>query len=222
MNKQTNILILYILSSFFFVIIITLCFDYFGGTLFTDYMKELSLIEKGLKEVEIKKILDYSDKNSWLQYVLRIISLIFGILFMILCIKVGILLSNVTIPFAKILLIVIQAQLIWILPQMLQLGWFTFINPSYTLNDLQTFATLSIRDFLPYEGSFNEYFGSLFSLFSIYRLLYIAAVSYGISVDTGVEEQKGFLYFLKMTILCYGIPIFILNLLLSFLFLIKS
>ena len=88
--------------------------------------------------------------------------------------------------------IVIQAELIQLLPLLVRLIWFLFFQTNYSFNDVQAFYPLSVFNLIE-DKTATPYLSYLFQTLNLFELLYWIALAYGISqiVKMPVNETFG-------------------------------
>ena len=128
----------------FFVIcsaslVIAICLKMF---VFTDGIYFNSLAEKFSYD-QIQTILDNGKKWGWLAYTFIPIIYFFKCSLVALCLYAGLFLINCNLEYLKIFNVVVKAEFVFLIPSIVKLIWFIFLQTSYTLEDIQYFAPLS-------------------------------------------------------------------------------
>jgi hypothetical protein len=96
---------------------------------------------------EIEKLLAQSKKWSWLGYAITPIILLAKTSFTALCLSLGLFFASNRFSFKEMFRIVLEAEFIFLIPSLLKILWFLFIQTNYTLKDLQLFYPLSLLNF---------------------------------------------------------------------------
>jgi hypothetical protein len=93
---------------------------------------------------QIQKMMSFRKEYEWLGYILTPIFYFIKISLISLCLYTGILLANIkNLSLAKIFSAVVLADILFLIPQLIKIVWFTF-QPNYTLEDLQYFMPISL------------------------------------------------------------------------------
>lgn len=79
--------------------------------------------------------------------------------------------------FWNIVFVVLLAQLILLIPNLLELAWFTFIKTNYTMKDVDYFNPLSIVNLINTDDISNFVY-KLLSVISFFNLLYWCMLIY--------------------------------------------
>lgn len=171
------VLFLYLLCFFttnFVLLNETLFINSFGNTL--EYEK-------------IKDIYEKQKSISWISpFILTFLqalkySLISFIIF------AGIIFTNGEVKFSKIYKIVAVSDLIFIIPLLIKVCYFGFINTSYTIDSLQKFTTLSLNIFFHPN---NDLVINIFNQFNLFELIFIFLLVYNLKLQLQISFQNAF------------------------------
>jgi hypothetical protein len=93
---------------------------------------------------------------------------------------VGCFLFGYRITFAQCWSVVMAAEFVFILPELLKIGWFLFVKTDPTLREVQAFYPLSLMNFIDYT-SIDKRFAYPLRAISIFEVLYILAMVRGVN-----------------------------------------
>jgi len=148
---------IYKINNFFILLFLCIVYaivNYLSSTLITEDMYYTSLGEQ-LSYDRIEKFISQQEKWSWLGYAL--IPVVFLIKFTLtaFCFNIGILISDYKVSFKKLFQITMYAEAIFLLPVIIKLLWFVFVQTDYTLECLQYFYPLSLLNLFEVGLSFS-------------------------------------------------------------------
>lgn len=119
--------------------ICTACSSYL---LISDNLYFNSLGEQ-LSYEQIEGLLQQGKKYQWLGYILLPILMIVKLTFVASCLNVGVLLVSNQFAFKQMFGVALVAEFVFLVPTLLKILWFTFVQTDYDLQDLQYFYPLS-------------------------------------------------------------------------------
>ncbi len=197
---------------FLLICITGLAVNYANSLLVSQDMLTNFLTDKGYKTSDISYLLNKIEQNKWAQYGILTLILSLKIFFAWFCITIVIFFNDKKNPGFTLLNAIIVAQLIWLIQPLIQLFWFGNIQTQYSLVDIQNFPSFSLNDLLNQQSTIVVSFSKIFSLISVYELLYCLLIAYGLYIRL---EDK-FMTYLWLVLTGYGIGSLILEILLSF------
>ncbi|MEQ8240312.1 MAG: hypothetical protein RIA69_13930 [Cyclobacteriaceae bacterium] len=111
--------------------------------LLTDIVIEDHLVNQ-MSLDRIQELLKFRDKYSWINYATIPITYLFKFTALTSWILCATILFGYKNTFHEIFRIVMVAEFVWLIPSILTLIWFGFIDTDYTLLDIQYFKPLSL------------------------------------------------------------------------------
>ena len=96
---------------------------------------------------QIKEMLQQGRKYEWLGYVLLPVMLLIKITFVASCLSIGLFFSANKFEFKKLFGVALEAEFVFLIPTILKVLWFAFVQTNYSLKDLQLFYPLSALNF---------------------------------------------------------------------------
>lgn len=93
---------------------------------------------------------------------------------------VGCFLFGYRITFAQCWSVVMAAEFVFILPELLKIGWFLFIKTDPTLREVQAFYPLSLMNFFDYHA-IDKRFAYPLRAISIFEVLYVLMMVRGVN-----------------------------------------
>lgn len=132
---------------FFFVIMVLAGVSYLFNFLIVNDELYYSYLENQLSYERIEEMLYSKEKWSLISYSLipLFFFLKFGMITIILL--TGLFMFNFKIEIKRIFKIVIISELVFLVPLLIKMFWFSFIQTDYTLEDIQFFSPLSLLSF---------------------------------------------------------------------------
>ena len=165
--------------------------------IFNTYSEQLSF-------EQIKTTLENTKKWEWLTYVL-----IFGLYlvkFVLIsgCLKIGLFFIDKHISFTAILKATITAEMVFLIPILVKIIWFLFINTNYSLIDLQSFAPLSIINIFESED-LEPFLIYPFQLLNLFELLYFIVLAFQLKrfFDNNITDS------FQLVLTTYGSGLFV-------------
>ncbi|ELR69720.1 hypothetical protein C900_04697 [Fulvivirga imtechensis AK7] len=148
---------------------------------------------------KIEELIDYKARLSWINY------MVLPVFYFVKILLIGIWILSWTIffghkiSFREILRVVIKAEFVWLIPSLITLIWFHFIDTSYTLVDIQYFQPLSLLNFFSVSEVENWLIFPLQAL-SLFQVAYIIFLAIGIKQVLSTNYNAA----LTFTIPVYG------------------
>lgn len=135
-NNSKLLLVLLVLSS----TLITILLETFILTedLYYDFYSAQLSYER------IREFLDFQEKWHWVAYALIPVFYTLKFFLLSMWILCGAILLKWKLNFRQIFKVVLIAEFVWLIPSVLLLCWFGFINTDYSLADIQNFQPLSL------------------------------------------------------------------------------
>ena len=141
----------------------------------------------------IEKMLALQEKWQWVGYI--VIPLIYLLKFSLIamCLSIGAVLGNQKVSFKKLFHIVMIAEAIFLLPAIIKIVWFMFIQTDYGLEDLQFFYPLSLLSIFD-AGTVAQWWLYPLQLLNVFEVIYWFALAYGLHqvLKKSVNDMLGF------------------------------
>ena len=168
------------LTYFTLLILCTILLSYLSRKfLFTDSLM-LDYFQGKIAKEKIVVFFENMNKYEYLNYIfLPLINLI-KLTIVASFIYLGLFFMNLSIDFSKVFGVAIIAEFIFLIPLIAKLLWFVFIQPDYSLPDLQHFHPFSAINFFDYN-TLEKYWIYPLSKINIFEFLYWFALAYGTS-----------------------------------------
>lgn len=127
---------------------------------------------------QIDNILAQQKKWEWLSYVIVIVLYILKLLMIVLSLYIGFFFFEIkNIRFGEIITIVAKVDLVFFVPVILKILWFTFVEERFTLKDIQQFYPLSLVNIFDISSLDNWLLYPL-QTFNIFEVLFWFALAY--------------------------------------------
>jgi hypothetical protein len=147
----------------------------------------------------IEKLWEESKRFNWLSYVF--IPFIYLIKFVLtsMALAVGLLIIEVKFKFKKVFQTVLIAEFIFIIPALIRLFWFIFIQTDYRLQDISAFNFLSLAGIFETD-TLPVWLLYPFQLLNIFEVIYWLLLTYGVHLHIKRDYQDS----LKLVLVSYG------------------
>lgn len=192
---STFILVIYLTSNFLFSD--QLYFSQFGEQMTYD---------------QIKSFLDLQYKYQWVSYLILPVIYLFKLSLLSLVLLAGAIFWNIKISFKKLFQITLIAEFLFVIPSLIKLFWFLFVQKEFELQDLQTFYPLSLLNLLNVKD-IPQWLLYPFQLVNVFEVIYWFLLAYGISLVARERLPK----MLGMVASSYGVGLFVWVVFITFL-----
>lgn len=166
--------------------------------LLSDEVFYFHLAEK-YSNTRIEKMLEFRGKWLWLTYIVSPIITFFKILIPAGLVYLGLYLSNLKYPFTVVFKACVMAEFVFLLPILIKIIWFEWIDPSFTLESFKSFYPLSLISLFDSE-LLEKWFHYPFKALNVFELGYWFALAGSLSVVLNL----GFKEMLKVVVSYYG------------------
>lgn len=163
---------LYIVFSFLMILLV-----FAGNYLLVDDNLIFNSYSEQLSFEQIKETIANTKKWEWLSYVLILVLYLIKFTLIGGCLKVGLFFIDKRISFTSILKATIIAEMVFLVPILIKIIWFLFINTNYSILDLQSFAPLSILNIFE-SKNLEPFLIYPFQLLNIFELLYFIVLAF--------------------------------------------
>lgn len=153
---------------------------------------------------QISEIIYTNRKWEWLSYAIIPFYYLVKIFLAGVCIYIGTIIAGTGISFKKIFQVALLAEGIFLVPAVLKLCWFIFIQTDYTLSDIQFFYPLSALNFFD-PGSLEAWLIYPLQAVNIFEFLYLLILAYGLFLI----RKNSYLKMLGLIACAYGTGLFI-------------
>lgn len=130
---------------------------------------------------QIDKLLEKGQIYAWLKYLIVGFSYLCKFLLTSFCLYLGYFLSSskVKIRFGDIFKIVVLSEIIFFIPVIIRLFWFSFVKTNYTLQDLQFFYPLSALNF--FDNQLEPWLTYPLQILNLFEITYWILLAYGMN-----------------------------------------
>ena len=158
-----------------------------------------SSLGEQLSYERIEEMLAQGKKWEWLSY--AVIPVVYSIKLSLIaaCLSIGVFFATNKFSFKSAFGVALVAEFVFLIPTILKILWFAFIQTNYTLKDLQFFYPLSVLSF--FDASIIESW-----LVYPFQLLNVFEVVYWLVLAKGVQKiiQKDFTPSFEIVLASYG------------------
>ena len=169
--SKTYILLLLIIALYLFVFLS-------NYLLISDNLYFSSLGEQ-LSYEQIEKLLQQGKKYEWLGYVLLPVLTLIKLALIASCLSVGVLLVSNRFAFKQLFGVALVAEFVFLVPTLLKILWFTFVQTDYDLQDLQYFYPLSALNFFEAK-SLQTWWLYPLQTFNVFEIIYWVLLIQGV------------------------------------------
>lgn len=187
------------LFRFLFLIGLIFFFAYLGEYLLISDQLFFNSLGEQLSFEQIRSLIDQNKMWSWLNYVILPLVTSVKLLLVASCLGLGLFFESNKINFKQLFGVVLKAEFVFLIPTILKILWFAFVQTNYTLKDLQFFYPLSVLSF--FDASTIESW-----LVYPFQLLNVFEVVYWLVLAKGVQKiiQKDFTLSFEIVLASYG------------------
>ena len=158
-----------------------------------------SSLGEQLSYERIEEMLAQGRKYEWLGYVILPVITLLKLSLVGSCLSIGVFFATNKFSFKSAFGVALVAEFVFLIPTILKILWFAFIQTNYTLKDLQFFYPLSVLNF--FDASIIESW-----LVYPFQLLNVFEVVYWLVLAKGVQKiiQKDFTPSFEIVLASYG------------------
>jgi len=175
-------------------------------TIVSEYLQNQMSYDSVLKALEI------GEKWAWVNYILIPVIYLIKFALISLWFLCGAILFGFKTNFTSIFKAVLEAEFVWLVPPLLLIVWFGLIDTSYTFNEVQYFAPLSLLSLFDASQLDNWLIYPLKSL-NLFEVSYLLALALGIKNIMKKDYDSA----LKFTLPVYGSALVVWILFVTFL-----
>lgn len=189
---------------FVFLCLLSGVLTYAGKSLLITEELYFAFFGDQLSYERITEIIFLNRKWEWLSYAIIPFYYLTKIFLVAVCIYTGTMIVGIDISFKKIFQVALLAEGIFLIPPILKLCWFLFIQTDYTLFDIQSFYPFSALNFFD-VGSLDPWFIYPLQSVNIFEAIYLLVLAYGLFLST----KGSYINTLGLTTFTYGAGLFI-------------
>lgn len=184
-----------------FFILITLGLSlsfYINQYLLTDHVFYTHFSEQ-YSYTRIGQMLEFRGKWLWVTYLLTPVITFFKILIPASLVYLGFYLSNLKYPFSDVLKACVIAEFVCLLPVFTKILWFEFVEPSFTLEEFNSFYPLSLFSLFG-SSLLEKWFHYPFKALNVFEIGYWFALAGSLAFGLGQEFNQ----MLRIVVFYYG------------------
>ncbi|GHB50880.1 hypothetical protein GCM10008106_34690 [Mongoliitalea lutea] len=137
----------------------------------------------------IGQMLEFRGKWLWVTYLITPVITFFKILIPASLVYLGFYLSNLKYPFSDVFKSCVIAEFVFLLPVLSKILWFEFVEPSFTLEEFNSFYPLSL--FSLFDSSLLEkWFHYPFKALNVFEIGYWFALAGSLAFGLGQEFNQ--------------------------------
>lgn len=140
---------------------------------------------------KIEDIIVQGKKWQWLSYIAVPILLLFKLSLITTCLALGFFFTSNRFNFKVFFNIAVFAELIFLLPILIKLLWFLFVQTDYDLNDLTLFYPLSALNLVDTE-TLPRYWLAPLQMLNLFEVTYWFLLAHGVADATGFSVKRSF------------------------------
>lgn len=156
-----------------------LLFNFLNSHLLISESLYFNSLGEQLTYEQIENLLAQGKKWEWLGYAILPVVYLVKLSFVAACLSVGLLFVNNKFAFKKMFGVALVAEFVFLLPTLLKILWFLFVQTDYTLKDLQLFYPLSALHFFDYNVLESWWVYPL-QTFNVFEIAYWLVLARGI------------------------------------------
>lgn len=176
---------------FLVLCLITLSFSWsFQELLLSDTLYFNSLSNQ-LSYEKIQKIINYNKDWNWITYIIIPILCLLKLSLITTCLGLGFFFTSNRFDFKVFFNIAVFAELIFLLPILIKLLWFLFVQTDYDLNDLTLFYPLSALNLVD-TTDLPRYWLTPLQTLNLFEVTYWFLLAHGVADATGFSVKRSF------------------------------
>lgn len=140
---------------------------------------------------KIEDIIAQSKKWQWLSYIAVPVLLLLKLSLIATCLALGFFFTSNQVNFKLFFNIAVFAELILLLPILIKLLWFLFIQTDYDLDDLTLFYPLSALNLFD-TTNLPRYWLAPLQTLNLFEVAYWFLLAYGVADATGFSVKRSF------------------------------
>lgn len=162
----------------------------FQEMLFSDALYYNAFADQ-LSYERINNIVEQSKKWGWVGYSLTPLLYLIKLSLISTCLSLGYFFSSNHFKFKTFFNIAVLAELIFLLPVLIKLFWFLFVQTDYDLNELTQFYPLSALNLVDAKTTPRYWLAPLQTL-NLFEVAYWFLLAYGVADATGFSFKQSF------------------------------
>lgn len=177
-------------AQFWILLVIAYCLTFLVQyTLISDALYIDSLSRQFTYE-QIENLLVKGKKWEWLGYVLLPFVYLLRCALVASCLSLGFFFMSNRFEFGKMFQVAVQAEFVLLIPAVLKIGWFLFIQTNYSLQDLQTFYPLSVLSIFDHT-TLEPWLLYPLQVLNVFEVVYWVGLAWGISKQlSGMDMNR--------------------------------
>jgi hypothetical protein len=148
---------------------------------------------------QISKLIKNQHRWQWLNYIILPIFYLLKFALVASCLGLGLYLATNRWVFKPFFEAAIKAEFVLLIPSLIKILWFLFVQTDYTLNDLQFFYPLSLINIFE-PGTVEPYLLYPLQVLNLFEVAYWFALAYGVARVIKEPLEEGF----KLVMASYG------------------
>jgi hypothetical protein len=167
-----------------FIVLITIIvvFALLNNYIFVSDDLYFNSLGEQLSYEKIEKILNQNKKWGWVGYVFIPIIIYIKLALVAGCLSIGALFISKRFEFKKMWGVALEAEFVFLIPSILKILWFAFIQTDYTLKDLQLFYPLSLLNFFNVRNV-EPWLLYPLQVFNVFEVVYWLLLARGIQMQ---------------------------------------
>ena len=157
-----------------------------------------------LKKGEIQSLIIFQDKWSWITFLLIPLVYLVKLTALTMWILCGVIIFGRNVSFSLLFRKILEIEFIWLVPQLLSIIWFGFIESLLSINQIESFGYFSVVDLVTSDYLDTWMMHPLKSI-NLIQVLYLLLLANEIRKILDIDYSRS----LKFTIPTYGSALFI-------------
>ncbi len=183
---------------FIFLIVITILTNYINQHILITEEHYYQFFQDQLDQEQVSRILQFQNKWSLVRYFFIPVFFLLKFSVVSLWLLTGIIFFGYKISFKRLFHVVMVAEIIWLLPAVFTIFWFSIIKPDFSLQEMNNFQFLSLIHFFDASGM-EEWITFTLKSINIYVFIYVVLLAAGIHKLIRINFSKA----LKFTFLTF-------------------
>lgn len=129
---------------------------------------------------QVESMIEQSKKWEWVGYVIVLVSYFIKSILVAICLSLGVFFTIDRFAFKRVLNVAIAAEFIFLVPAVIRLLWFLFVQTNFTLHDLQYFYPLSALNMFE-PGQLEPWLIYPLQVLNVFELIYWGVLAFLLS-----------------------------------------
>jgi hypothetical protein len=178
---------------FSIIVLATLTLNYLLNHWIITESHIINFLQEQMGYERIVRLLEIRSNLEWVTYASLPVVYLLKFLLISLWIVSGAVLCGYQVSFASVFRVVLFSEIVWLVPLTILIVWFGFVNPHYTLAEVQYFAPLSLLSLMD-SSTIDAWLIQPLKAINLFEVAYIFILAYNFSRIMGKRFPTSLLF----------------------------